>query len=725
MLKWDKVEVINGLSVYGDDDDWTLSYALPQNPRFRIDNGKPVFKFMKYKFPIERSATRKGGGFLVCDVEFGVTPEEELALREVLQERVDATWRGMGGAGQAPPAKIGRLSFTRGSASVTVLDSSGTLVEKVTNPASPSLYGKMVLPITVELSPEGATLLEQGLQGAGGIVQVAYDLWTPVKLPPMTARVWFSASKTMEFHQSIDVEERICAEDDYTEAINEVIRQSDSGGVFIDPGTVTDQKVIQAVTDWAWQSLADAATRMVIGEVPLQNPEELRKLYTEQDLENISRDVMSQRLVSFDRTYTQDMVMEWNPSPRGTLPNITSMTGPDGNPYKWADYASVVDLNDPFFRTMTVSMRVNADFQKLPLHSVELKVEYDPAGQNIVSEPVFTGPDSLASLEAFVANNDKRYTYTYQVNYKGEARSFVSEPKVSNDPSLVINVGDVGVLDLDIAPGDLNFAQVGSAQVSLWYQEGADPRLEASFTLDKEHPNHSWTKVIFAPRRAPVHYRVKYFMVDGREFEGAELTTGASELRINDPFSSTRTINIRGFGDFQNRIDTIFVDLTYSDHVNGYTQTHSTALNAASTFDDWSFPTILPEGGDLNYTANIRFKDGTVEPVPSTPIEGNTVMLGDVQLTQPIVVMADLIDFTTTKLVKVTLHYAHGDIDETGDLVFKSSVPGPLTWSFPYSDKTQKSYSWKATYFLANGTSATITTDATTEETIVLPATAG
>jgi len=52
-------------------------------------------------------------------------------------------------------------------------------------------------------------------------------------------------------------------------------------------------------------------------------------------------------------------------------------------------------------------------------------------------------------------------------------------------------------------------------------------------------------------------------------------------------------------------------------------------------------------------------------------------------------------------------------------------VPGQLTWSFPYSDKTQKSYSWKATYFLANGTSATITTDATTEETIVLPATAG
>ena len=725
MLQWDRVEVINGLSVYGDDDDWTTWYALPQNPRFRVDNGKPVFTFLKYKFPIERSATRKGGGFLVCDVEFGLNEQEEADLREVLQERVEQRWRAMGRNTPAPPAKIGRLSFTRGSASVTVLDSGGALVEKVHNPASPSLYGKMVLPITVELSPEGATLLEQALQGSGGVVQVAYDLWTPVKLPPVRATVWFSATKAMEFHQEIDVEERICAEDDYTEAITELIRESDSGGVDIDPGAVTDQKVIQAVTDWAWQSLAEATTKMVLGDVPIQNPEELRKLYTEQDIENITRDVMSTRMASFRRTFTQGQVMEWNPAPRGTLPNITSMTGPDGEPFRWSDFSRVVDLNDPFFRTMTVAMRVNADFQRLPIHSVELKVEYDPAGQNIVTEPVFTSPDTVETMQAFVANNDKRYTYTYQVNYTGEARSFVSEPRVSNDPSLVINVGDVGVLDLDIAPGDLNFEQVGSAQVSLWYQEGADPRIEASFTLDKQHPTHSWTRVVFAPRRSPVHYRVKYFMVDGREFEGPELTTGASELRINDPFSSTRTINIRGFGDFATRIDAIFLDLSYVDRVNGYAQSHSTALTQASQFEDWSFPAILPEGGELTYTGTIRYKDGTIEPIAQTPVEGSTVMVGDVQLTQAVTVMADLVDFAATRLVKVSLRHVEDGIDESGDLVFKATVPGPLTWQYPYKDRTRRGVSYTATYFLTDGTSATVSVDATTEQTIVLPATAG
>ena len=88
MLKWDKVETINGLSVYGDEADPNLWYALPQTPRFRIDNGKPVFKFIKYKFPIEHAGGKKGGGFLICDVEFGVSRSEEDALLEVLQDQV-------------------------------------------------------------------------------------------------------------------------------------------------------------------------------------------------------------------------------------------------------------------------------------------------------------------------------------------------------------------------------------------------------------------------------------------------------------------------------------------------------------------------------------------------------------------------------------------------------------------------------------------------------------
>jgi hypothetical protein len=76
-------------------------------------------------------------------------------------------------------------------------------------------------------------------------------------------------------------------------------------------------------------------------------------------------------------------------------------------------------------------------------------------------------------------------------------------------------------------------------------------------------------------------------------------------------------------------------------------------------------------------------------------------------------------------LVKVTLHHTEPGLDDTEDLVFKQSVTGPLTWKMPFKDKTQKSYSWRAEYFKADGSHKGTGADSVTDETLVLPATAG
>ena len=103
-------------------------------------------------------------------------------------------------------AQIGTLNFTRGTASIHCLDDSGGLVQKIETPAAPSLYGDMVCPFTVELSPEGATLAEQALQGQGGILQIAYDVFLPVRLPPVTAHAWFFSEKIYSFYQRVDID---------------------------------------------------------------------------------------------------------------------------------------------------------------------------------------------------------------------------------------------------------------------------------------------------------------------------------------------------------------------------------------------------------------------------------------------------------------------------------------------------------------------------------------
>ena len=60
---------IEGLSVFGDDSRRNAFYVLPNAPRFRIDpdTKKPVFKFIKYKLPVDRPDGKKGGGFVIFD----------------------------------------------------------------------------------------------------------------------------------------------------------------------------------------------------------------------------------------------------------------------------------------------------------------------------------------------------------------------------------------------------------------------------------------------------------------------------------------------------------------------------------------------------------------------------------------------------------------------------------------------------------------------------------
>ncbi|WP_127587749.1 hypothetical protein [Paenibacillus koleovorans] len=728
MLMWEKPELIEGCTVYRDHADTNMYYILPGQPGFRIDdNGHPVFKFIKYKFPVDRPDGKKGGGFLIADVEFTV-PEDKLAkIKATLQERIDQSWKTRRLQPPAPQVKIGQMSFLRGTASITVLDNGGALVEQITSPGAPSLYGKMITPFTVELSPEGATLLEKAMQDKGGVVQVAYDLWMPVRLPAITATVWFSAEKLMEFHQAIDVEENFWSEDSYRETLQQKMIESNAGGVDINPGGVTDAKVINTVRDWAWKTMEDAVAKMILGDIPPVDPKEANAWYTEHDIENINRDIVVRKAVSFRRTYKEGAVMEWNPAPRGTLPNITSLKGRDGKLYEWKDYALEVDLNDPFFKQLNVTARANADFEKLPLDSVEVKITYKEGAEHAVKEYALRKPDDVGKFTTFIANNSYNYKYSYQVNYKNASRSYQSPEFESDEQHLTISVGDTGILLVDIATGDLNFDQVKEASVTLQYEDPGNgvALMEQVFKLNKDHPAHNWTQVLVQPKRNPYRYQVKYFMADGKEFKGDWQSSGSSQLFIDDPFSASKTVNIRGFGNFDTRIDTIFVDLEYRDETNGYMQNHSLALSKESTFEDWTFPVISDQSGQVAYSASIRFKDGTVEPIAKTFADSNTILLGDAVLYQEIEVLPDLVDFDAVKLIKVTLHYtdeAKG-IDESGDLVFKKGAASSLKWAFPYKDKTKRSYDWSASYFMADGSVKKVPATRTAEGTLVLPET--
>jgi hypothetical protein len=727
MLRIDKVQLLNGVTVYGDDELANKFYLLPEQPRYRLDdNGFPVFRFLKCRNPMDRlDGKRKGGGFVFFDVEF-VVPEDKLApVKQGLQAQVDQFFSSIGQ--QTQEVIFGTITYTQAKASINLQSLTGELVERVVNPGKPSMFGKNVTAFSVEFSDLGATLFEQALQGKGGVVQVVYDLNFTAGLPDLTATVWFNASNFMHFHQEIDTDWNFWAEDSRYEKVSEFFQKNDIGGVILDfrftlPDAEQDRKVKDKIRDWADRTLQDGVQRMVVGEIDPVSAED-RKL--PEGIEDVTRDITVTKVASFRRDYKEKQAITWFVAPQGTLPNITSLSGKDGKPVKWEDYSAVVDLDDPFFKTLNVLVQVNADFKRLPIFSVDVHLDYNQGNTHTVNDFTFKSSDDVGHFASFIEKNLYKYKYNYEVNYQGASETFKSKDIETDEKILTINVDDLGVLLVDVLPGDINFSQVSQAQVTLQYEDQTHgvSLIEDSFTLDKDHKEHTFEKLILQPRRNPVQYRVKYFMQDGREFQVDWKLSRSSQIFVNDPFSATRTVGVRASGNLETKVDTIFVDLKYDDPTNHYAQTRSVALSKANPFFDWSFPVIDEDSGVVTYAAIVKFKDGHEEEIAATQAAKATFTVGPkIAGFVKVDVIPDLLDFDQVKLAKVSLHYAdptHG-IDESRDFIFKKGAATAQNWTIEIEDANLKNYEWQATFFMADGSKRDTVLKTSNEPSVVL-----
>jgi hypothetical protein len=331
----------------------------------------------------------------------------------------------------------------------------------------------------------------------------------------------------------------------------------------------------------------------------------------------------------------------------------------------------------------------------------------------------------VAHFATFVENENWKYTYSYQINYKGESKIYQSPEIETNEGNLTIGVDDVGILSVDVSAGDLNWNEVESALVTMQYEDtGAGvERLEEQFTLTKDKASHLFQNVIFQPMRQNYTYRVKYFMKDGKELESDARAGRASNLFINDPFAGRKTVGIRGVGDFTNRINTVFLDLTYTDAKNDYTQTRSLALSKDTPFADWSFPVISPTLGKVTYSGTVAYKDGTTEPIPLTEAPADTILVPKpIQDFLEVTIVSALLDWTKLKLVRVALRYEDtaNNINEHKDVILSPAAKEAPPWKVELQDKTRSQYTCEVTYFLADNTQKKVPAITTGDTTVIL-----
>lgn len=708
MLYVDKVQMIEGVAVYADDTDRHLFYLLPETPRFRCDaKGRPVFSFYKYRDPKPREGAEAGGGFVVFDAEFSVDPAVRTKILDALREQVQ-------GDGDI---RVGIVQWAKGTARLNMTAISGDFVRSSWNPISPSLFGNNITPFTIELTQKGATFFEQAMQGGGGFVQVAYEMSAWVKLPPVTGTASFDSRKYYDFVQEAK-DDAGCGDDEFSNVIREKVRSKEIMKVDITSGLGADERVVTRIR----QSLYDTLEQTVAKKMTEQLGQYDGDRSVLEDYEKITREYHKVKIDSFSYTITENSAALWPFNPGGTLPNITELTDLAGAPIRWADHARTIDLDDPFYRRFELNIRVEGDLEHLPISSVDVHVEFD-GDRTYVDDFHFDKAGVVEKFACFTDGKPSDYRYRYTVNFTGAARDYEVPMQQGNGDELTIRVDDTGLLLVDVRKGDIDFTAVPTAVVTVRYEPTTGPPIEEQFVVDDQHREYSLQRAIFEPRTKPVRYRI-----DHRTAAGKVLSTSWQEtsrqVAVNSPFRDHRSVNVQAAGNLDTEIESVLVDLTYTDTANDYTLSNSVILKKGSPSMEWVVPVIDLTTGVVTYSGSVKRFDGSVVAMPPTTATADTILVGE-QFAATFTVQVDpgIVDFTTVALVRVELrHGADPATAAARDAVVRDNVTLPPVWTVELAEVgAPRTYTWSATYYLRDQTTRTIAAAESDDLILVLP----
>ena len=725
MLTLYPAHLIAGLTVYEDDSNPAVFYAMPNEPGFRIDpkTNKPVLNFIKYLMPVDRPDGSKGGGFLIFDSVFVIPQAQMSAAQQQLDKLVQS--KGVKDArGNPATAQISMPSFTKGTASLTLLDSGGALVTKIESPGKPSLLGSMICSFTAELSPEGAAVVEAAMQGKGGVVQIAYDLTYTAALPPVTGHVWFNAFKFASFHQTIQKSGGSWDSGDNTE--NETLREafvsSQSGGVQFDftglpMGDATISKLHDDLVNWGWQQLNTAVQSVLApssgastaapstdgssssssgaGVTGSSVGSDLGQDRGDDGMENVTRNESSWASFSFDEYYHERDSIAYETVQQGTLPNVLN----------FEQYAETINANDPFFAQIHATLMCNADFQKFNIVSVDANCQYVKSNPPTVSGLTFKTPNDVLKFDSDTTGGDMHYQYQFNVNYADQSKPYVSPIYTTQNQVTTLDVGTMGVLYVNLTVSNVDWTTVKQVQVAIQYPD-TDPSgaaISREFAFDQNTRTATLVVVVLKAIDKQYTYSVTYVLNDGTQVATAPKQDNTQELFINNIFIP-RTVTFIGEGDFANSIDNIFLRMSYTDSANKYQQSGEYQFSATNRTHDWTFPVIPGAQGQVSYTGVVSYKNQTQQNIPETTSTSALITFGPPDQTI-VTVTPDpaLLDFTQVKLVQIEFQYSDpaNGLSLQQEIVLKSTGATPPSWTFYTKDPTKVAYTYTATYYMA------------------------
>jgi hypothetical protein len=747
---------IGDATIYADDTYFNRYYAVATSPRLRVDDtNDPVFLLVNYALSdADRDAHPElpaGGGYMVFDTAFEVPPAQMEEIRNALQPEVDAAWArlragtaeeaarpGVAGTTAPPKVEMGTPTWVDGTVKMNA-PQSARLVDARVAEAPASLLAGNIASLALDLTPAGAAFMRDTLLGGGtdeAPIQVAYDLRFWARLPPARVHLEVNADK-MHDYVSKQMNGRGIADCttydyDHTDIDEESLVMSGAVTVQIDNGSGSlPEEVIGELRSYAFETLKQlVATNFFEAETPAQGtsgPQPrppaapqvvLRPLIGSR---RMVRKEINHQTMSIKLDLEQRSVVPWPIHPSGTL---QTLLGNDLEGRK--KHIRQLLLDDPFFATLAVTVKVFTDFGAIDHAEVELS--YDAIG-----EDGRTRHDGM--LMTFLSGEVQRWTtpvvggrrdfrWRHRVVLPGGRAGAFSAWLKRSVPHIAVSIPSPGKITTDVVAASVDFAElIASVQVRLAYEDMANgvPREETTVVLTAAKPTARYERAIGAPQTAKLQYRVRFDLKSGDVVEETDWSpVDGPQIVINQPTESVLRVRLLPTGNGWADLVAVLVDLRYEDTGNAVTISDTFTLKKPDEFATWQVYLKNRAKRAYEYRWTASFSNGQLVKTGWCKSEKGDPVL-PVALTRPgidVTVIADALDFATCPLTEVTLRYEGPGAAQT-TLVFRDKAP--QRWHIDVPDGSPMTLAWIVTHYPAGRDPVVLPERHETDPVVVLP----
>ncbi len=561
---------VRGATVFRDDADPDQLWVLPAPPTLAARPGEPGLTLYTYRHdltdnPADDPTRARGGGLAFFDVE-SVPPPLGALTAEV------ATLAGR------PDAVVSPVVFRSGTVRAIVAAGEGdSLVESVTHTTAASPVAPHRATFALELSPEGATLVEQAALGGALPVGVAYELRFLALTPALHARVrmsydrlydHFSASLGFTYYvqAKLDLNLAWLVENDLidveiTAFTDEADAQRQRELVMGLVGARVQQdffrSAVPATPPPGAGSALGTMLEGLLGGTAVSSASALFVLKARVEVVREEKD--------FELVYDGRTAVELTHVSTGLLSSMVA----GGAPPRIQE----LDLDDAFFGVLRVEVVPNLDFDEMP--DLTRAVVHLAKGDHRAS--VELAPDRLERALFRVPLTDPRddaYTVSYAFHFDGDPATggsvVTAGPFTTRSRVLVVDpLGHLDYVRVRLVLGVVDPALVARVDVALRLvaRDTGEPVAGGTVTLDPTRTDAVWRHHL--PPGGPYRVLLATTWEDpaGTRHDGerAELPAGATSFVVRGPFRDTLTVSVVPAFDPSSGATHAVVELEYVD----------------------------------------------------------------------------------------------------------------------------------------------------------------